>query len=151
MVEKEWRIFSQWFWKGFFKWYDGGGENGITLKRIFEVEASFSSQNVNFPFIWIDFWSLSFLFLFRSLIFFSSVSWGLRGFNDILGENHFFKNLFSNGFNILAVDTYFGVELSMPTRLNHDYGDGGVTDILVLDAYSEVDVCTPIYMGEASN
>jgi hypothetical protein len=38
-------------WKGFLKWYDGGGENGITSKRIFEVEVSFSFQNVNFPFI----------------------------------------------------------------------------------------------------
>jgi hypothetical protein len=37
--------------KGFLKWYDGGGENGITLKMIFEVEVYFSSQNVNFPFI----------------------------------------------------------------------------------------------------
>jgi hypothetical protein len=32
------------------KWYDGGGENGITSKMIFEVEVSFSSQNINFPF-----------------------------------------------------------------------------------------------------
>jgi hypothetical protein len=32
---------------------------------------------------------------------------------------------------------------------NHDYGDGGVVDILAVDAYS--DVCTPIFMGEASN
>jgi hypothetical protein len=39
------------FWKGFLKWYDGGGENGITSKRIFEVEVFFSSQNINFPFI----------------------------------------------------------------------------------------------------
>jgi hypothetical protein len=35
----------------FLKWYDGGEENGITSKRIFEVEVSFSSQMVNFPFI----------------------------------------------------------------------------------------------------
>jgi hypothetical protein len=39
----------------------------------------------------------------------------------------------------------------MPTLLNHDYGDGGVVDILTVDAYSGVDVCTPIFMGEASN
>jgi hypothetical protein len=52
MVQKELRKFTQWFWTGFLKWYDGGGENAITLKRIFEAEASFSSQNVNFPFIW---------------------------------------------------------------------------------------------------
>jgi hypothetical protein len=59
--------------------------------------------------------------------------------------------LFSNGFNILAVDVYSGVELCMPTWLNHDFGDGGVVDILVVDAYSAVHVCTPIFIGEASN
>jgi hypothetical protein len=35
----------------FLKWYDGRGENGITSKRIFEVEVFFSSQNIEFPFI----------------------------------------------------------------------------------------------------
>jgi hypothetical protein len=90
-------------------------------------------------------------FLFLSL-FFSAPSLGdLGGFDDIWGENHFFKNFFSNGFNILVVDTYSEVELYIPTWLNHDYGDGGVVDILVVDAYSGVDVCTPILMGEASN
>jgi hypothetical protein len=39
------------FGKVFLKWYDGGGENEITSKMIFEVEVSFSSQNVKFPFI----------------------------------------------------------------------------------------------------
>jgi hypothetical protein len=78
--------------------------------------------------------------------FFSSVSWGLRGFDDIWGENHFFKNFFSNGFNILAVDAYFEVELCTLTWLNHDYGDVGVVDILTVDAYSEMDVYTPILM-----
>jgi hypothetical protein len=38
----------------------------------------------------------------------------------------------------------------MPTWLNHDYGDGGVMDILTVDAYSGVEVCTPIFLGEAS-
>jgi hypothetical protein len=32
------------------KWYDGGGENGITSKRVFEVEIFFSSKNIDFPF-----------------------------------------------------------------------------------------------------
>jgi hypothetical protein len=94
---------------------------------------------------------LDFFFFSLSLSLFSSVSWGLRGFDNIWGENHFFKNFFSNGFNIQAVDAYFRVELCMPTWLNHEYGDGGVVDILVVDAYSGVDVCTPIFMGEASN
>jgi hypothetical protein len=61
-------------------WYDGGGENGITSKRIFEVEVFFSSQNIDFPFISKDSWS----FLFFS--FFScSISWGL-GFLLIFEE-----------------------------------------------------------------
>jgi hypothetical protein len=39
----------------------------------------------------------------------------------------------------------------MPTWLNHDYRDGGVMDILAVDAYSGVDVCTALFMGDASN
>jgi hypothetical protein len=74
----------------------------------------------------------------------------LRGFNDISGENHFFKNLFSNGFNILVVDAYSRIKLCTPTWLNHDYGDGGVVDILMVDAYSGVELCMPIFLGEAS-
>jgi hypothetical protein len=31
------------------------------------------------------------------------------------------------------------VELCTPTWLNHNYGDGGVVDILVMDAYSGVE------------
>jgi hypothetical protein len=88
---------------------------------------------------------------FFSLLFSCFVSWGLGGFDDISGENHFFKNFFSNGFNILAVGAYSRMELWTPTWLNHDYGDGGVMDILALDAYSRVEVCTPIFLGEASN
>jgi hypothetical protein len=34
--------------------------------------------------------------------------------------------------------------------LNQDYGDGGVVDISAVDAYSGVEVCTPIFLGEAS-
>jgi hypothetical protein len=45
------KTFSMVLERFFLKCYDGGGENGITLKRIFEVEVSFSSQNINFPFI----------------------------------------------------------------------------------------------------
>jgi hypothetical protein len=61
------------------------------------------------------------------------------------------KTSFSNGFNILAVGTYFEMELCMPTWLNHDYGDGRVVDILMVDVYSGVELCTPIFMGEACN
>jgi hypothetical protein len=50
MVQKELRKLSQLFRKGILKWYDGGGENGITSKRIFEVQVFFFSQNIDFPF-----------------------------------------------------------------------------------------------------
>jgi hypothetical protein len=39
----------------------------------------------------------------------------------------------------------------MPTWVNHDYGDERVVDILMVDIYSRVDVCTQIFMGDASN
>jgi hypothetical protein len=34
--------------------------------------------------------------------------------------------------------------------LNHDFRDGGVVDILVVDVYSDVEVCTTIFLGETS-
>jgi hypothetical protein len=34
--------------------------------------------------------------------------------------------------------------------LSHDYGNGGVMDISVVDAYSEMELYTPILLGEAS-
>jgi hypothetical protein len=52
--------------------------------------------------------------------------------------------------DILAVDVYSGMELCTPIWTNHDYGDGGVVDILAVDAYSGVEVCIPIILGEAS-
>jgi hypothetical protein len=39
----------------------------------------------------------------------------------------------------------------MPTWLNYDYGDGRVVDILAVDTYSRVVICTPIFLGEARN
>jgi hypothetical protein len=45
-------------------------------------------------------------------------------FDDISGENHFFKNLFSNGM------IWNGMVMTM--------------DILVVDAYSGMELCTPI-------
>jgi hypothetical protein len=144
MVQKEWRKLSQWFWKGLLKWYDGGGENGITSKTIFKVEVFFS-QNIDF-----HFYLKRLLELFFFPLFFMLHLLRTRGFDDIWEENHFFKNLFLYGFNILAVDAYSGMELCMPTWLNRDYGDGGAVDILVVDAYSGVEVCTSIFLGEAS-
>jgi hypothetical protein len=134
------------------------GGNGMTSKRIFEIEVFFSSRNIDFPFYLKRLLELFFFLL--SLFYMCSVSWGLRGFDDIWGENHFLKNFFSNGLtwngiavtmDIPIVDAYSEMELCTPTWLNHDYVDGGgVVDILAMDAYSGVGVCTPILLGEAS-
>jgi hypothetical protein len=71
-------------------------------------------------------------------------------------KNHFFQNLLFkwNGMvmtmDILAMDAYSRMELCTPTWLNHDCGDGGVVDILVVDAYSWVELCMPIFLDEVS-
>jgi hypothetical protein len=49
------------------------------------------------------------------------------------------------------MDAYSGMELCTLIWLNHDYGDGRVMDILAVDAYFEVEVYTPIFLGEATN
>jgi hypothetical protein len=49
------------------------------------------------------------------------------------------------------MDAYSGMELCTSIWLNHDYGDGGVMNILAVDAYFRVEVCTPIFLGEAIN
>jgi hypothetical protein len=63
-----------------------------------------------------------FFFLFS--FFLCSISWGLRGFDDIWGENEFFKNLFSNGM------TWNGMVITM--------------DVLAVNAYSGMDLCPSI-------
>jgi hypothetical protein len=109
MVQKELRKLSQWFWKGFLKWYDGGGENGIISKRIFEIEMFFPSQIIDFPFYLNRLLEILFFLLLSSSFFLLRLlrTWG---FDDIWGKNHFFKNFFSIGFNILLVDAYSGME-----------------------------------------
>jgi hypothetical protein len=64
------------------KWYDGGGGNGITSKRIFEVEVFFSSQNIDFSFYLKRLLELSF-FSSLSLPFSCFVPLGLGVFDDI--------------------------------------------------------------------
>jgi hypothetical protein len=44
------------------------------------------------------------------------------------------------------VVAYSKMELCTPIWLNHDHGDGGVLDILVVDAYSGVEVYTLIFL-----
>jgi hypothetical protein len=133
------------------------GEKKESHQKGFLKLKCFFLEILTSPFIWRDSWSFSFSF---SLFFYiCSVAWGLGGFDDIWGENHFFKNLFSNGLtwngivmttDIPVVDAYSGMELCTPIWLNHDYGDGGVVDISVVDAYFGVELCMPIFLGEAS-
>jgi hypothetical protein len=52
--------------------------------------------------------------------------------------------------DILVVNAYPERSYECQHGLKHDYGDGGVVDILVVDAYSGVELCTPIFLGEAS-
>jgi hypothetical protein len=98
-----------------------------------------------------------FLFLFLSLSLSPSPSFPAPSLHYLKvsmifeEKNHFFRNFFSNGFNILVVDAYSRVELCTPTWLNHEYGDGRVADIFAVDTYDGVDVCAPILVGEASN
>jgi hypothetical protein len=133
----------------------------MILKRVFEMvwwRGEMESHQKEFLklkcFLLSKYW-LSLLFeetlgAFFFLFFSCSVSWGLGGFDDIWGENYF-KNFFLNGFKILAVDTYSEMELCTPIWRNQDYGDRRVVDILVMDAYSGVEVYTTIFLGEASN
>jgi hypothetical protein len=152
MVQKESRNFLNDFGKGFWNGMMEEEKMRSHQKGFLKLKCLSPLKMLASPLFEETFRAFLFsFFLFFALFFSSSVSWGLRGFDDIWGENHFFKNFFSNGFNILAVDTYFRVELRMPTWLNHDYGDRGVVDILAVDAYSGMDICTPILMGEASN
>jgi hypothetical protein len=52
--------------------------------------------------------------------------------------------------DIPVVDAYSRMELCTPIWLNYNFRDGGVMDISALDIYSGVEVCTPIFLGEAS-
>jgi hypothetical protein len=113
-------ILERVFWNGKME-----GEKMESRQKEFLKLKCFSPLKIlTSPIIWRDAWSFLFFLLSLSHFFWYSVSWGLGGFDDIWGENHFFKKFFSNGFNILAVDAYSGIELWTPTLLNHDYGGG---------------------------
>jgi hypothetical protein len=79
MVPIESQIFKM-IGKGFLKWYDGGGENGLTQKKEFEVKMFFSSKDCHpYPHVRLFgafFVSLSFSFfsMLLSLFFFNALS-----------------------------------------------------------------------------
>jgi hypothetical protein len=90
--------------KGFFKWYDGGEEDGITSKGFLKLKYFSPLRILTSPLFEES------LRAFISLpLFFFALSHEDMGVLMIFEEkNHFFKNFFSNGFNILAVDAYSG-------------------------------------------
>jgi hypothetical protein len=150
---KEWskkscKIFSNDFWKGFWNGMMEGKKMGSN-KKGFDVAMFFSSQSIDFPFLFEEtlgaflflsfpfssFFSLSFFNTFSLLFFYAPSLWGLRDFDDIWGQKQPSKILFK----------WHGM-----IWLIHDYEDGGVVDISVVDAYSRVELCMPIFLGEAS-
>jgi hypothetical protein len=151
--KKELRKLSQWFWEGFLKWYDGGGENGIASKRIFEVEVFSPLKLLTSPFIWRDSWSFSFLFFYMlRLLWTWGFWWYLRRKSllqkllfkwvDMEWHGHDYRyigggHIFRNG--------AMHANMAKPWLWRW-----GVVDILAVDAYSGVEVCTPIFLGEAS-
>jgi hypothetical protein len=110
--KKNCEYFSNDFGKGFWNGMMEGEKMESHQKEFLKLKCFSPLKILTSPFIWRD-----------TLSFFScSVSWGREGFDDIWGENHFFKNIFSNGFNILAVGAYSRMELRTPIWLNRDYG-----------------------------
>jgi hypothetical protein len=136
--KKSYETFSNNFGKGF---ENGmmGGENGLTLKD-FDVDMFFSSQNIDFPFLFADSWGFSFHSSFFNTFspFFSM----LCLFKDLgilmINEE---KNTLQKKFQM----KWNGMEW-----LSHDYGNEGVVDISAVDAYSGMELCTSILLGEAS-
>jgi hypothetical protein len=137
--KKSYEIFSNDFGKGF---WNGmmEGEKMDSRKTILKLKC-FSPLEILTSHFYLErllelFFFLSFLVLFSlSLFIFNAPSlWGLGDFDDKQGENTLQKFLFR----------WNGMEW-----LNHDYEDGGVVDISVVDAYSRMELCMPILLGEA--
>jgi hypothetical protein len=114
-------------------------------KKDFEVAMFLSSQNIDFPFLFgetlgafpfLSFpFSLSLFNTFSLFFFYAPSLWGLGDFDDIWGERQPSKILFKYHAMIWLI---------------HDYEDEGVVDISPVDAYSRVELCTLIFLGEAS-
>jgi hypothetical protein len=127
------RVLKTVWWRGR-KW---------THVKKFEVEMFFFFQNIDFPFLFVGtlraflfpfFFSIPFLSL--SLSVFNAPSlWGLEEFDEKRGEKHSSKISFQMKWNGMA----------KPWLWN-----GGVVDILMVDAYYRMELCTPKLLGEAS-
>jgi hypothetical protein len=110
------KLFSMILERFFFKWYDWGGENGITSKRVFEVEVFFSSQNIDFPFYLrrlLQLFPPFFSFFYAPSLEDLGFWWYLRR-KSLLQKPLFKWHDMVMTMKILAVDTYSKMELCMP-------------------------------------
>jgi hypothetical protein len=139
MVQKSYKTFSNNFGKGF----ENGmmeGEKMDSRKKILMLRCFSPLKILTSPFYLQRLLKLFFFFLFFntfSLSLFSMLclfeDLGILMINE--EKNTLQKFLFR----------WNGMEW-----LSHDYGNGGVVDISVVDAYSGMELCTPILLGEAS-
>jgi hypothetical protein len=90
--KKNCKIFSNDFGKGFWNGMMEGKKMG-SYKKDFEVAMFFSSQNIEFPFLFEEtlgsfslFLCLSFFNTFSVFFFYAPSLWGLKDFDDIWGE-----------------------------------------------------------------
>jgi hypothetical protein len=116
------------------------GRKWTHVKRFWGWDVFFLSKYWLPLFIYRDSWSFSFSSSFSILFLFLSLFSMLRPFEDLgilmINEekNTLQKILFK----------WHGM-----IWLIHDYEDEGVVDISVVDAYSGVELCTLIFLGEA--
>jgi hypothetical protein len=107
MVQKELQIFSNDFGKGFWNGMMEGKKMG-SYKKDFEVVMFFSSQNIDFPFLFEEtlgafLFSSSFFNTFFLSLFFNAPSlWGLGDFDDKRGEKYSSKISFQMKWNGMA-------------------------------------------------
>jgi hypothetical protein len=139
MVQKSYKTFSNNFGKGF----ENGmmeGEKMDSRKKILMLRCFSPLKILTSPFYLQRLLKLFFFFLFFNTFSLSLFSM-LCLFEDLgilmINEE---KNTLQN-----FLFRWNGMEW-----LSHDYGNGGVVDISVVDAYSGMELCTPILLGEAS-
>jgi hypothetical protein len=132
MVPKESRNFS----KQLIERVEMEREKEWTHARGLKVEIFFSYLKIFIPLSWELFGTLFFLFFNTFSLYFISFFSSVSLFWD-------FEN--SWGENKLQIFLWMGWKW-----LHHEYENGGVADILMVDTYSGMDLCTPIFLGEAS-
>jgi hypothetical protein len=142
--KKSYETFSNNFENGF-KNSMMEGEKMDSRKKILKLRWFFLLSKYWLPhFICGDSWSFSFSFIFFSIL---SLSLSLSRFSML----HLFEDL-----KILMINEEKNTLQKFLFRwngiewLSHDYENGEVVDISAVDAYSGMELCMPILLGEAS-